>query len=135
MTAVVARVLLWAHARVAMYPGTRYLLLCANAERKSGWVTVGESRLPATPILGLIRSHGVTEAAIMWPQVSAEELSVLAQLAADIPAEARPEVDVLCDDIEAALREVYGAETPPELTSRVMAVLTQHGVIEEAHDG
>lgn len=131
----VARVLLWAHRRVAMYPGTRYLLLCALDGRKSGRVTVGPSGLRVAPIFGLIRSHGVEEAAVMWPQLTGEELSVLEQLAADIPAEERPEVDVLRADLVDAFPPWQGWAAE-QIAGRVLAVLAEHGVIEEeAHDG
>lgn len=67
-----------------MYPDTRFLTLCTLDGRRGGEVTVGESRLPVAPILGLIREHGEQEAAVMWPQLSADELAVLVRLVADI---------------------------------------------------
>lgn len=130
----VARTLLWAHRQVALYPDTRYLLLCANSGRKSGRVTVGESRLPVAMTLPTVREHGVEEAAIMWPQLTREELSVLERLAEDILTEERPEVDVLRDDISKALQACRGG-TADQHADHVLEVLAEHGVIEGGGGG
>lgn len=68
---------------VPLYPDTRYAVLCTLEGRKSGRVTVGESRLPAATVLDAIHTVGVEEARLMWPQLG-EELGVLAQLATDL---------------------------------------------------
>lgn len=67
-----------------MYPETGFLTLCTLEDRRSGAVTVGESRLPAAGVLALIRAHGVEEARLMWPQLADDELTVLQQLVVDI---------------------------------------------------
>lgn len=128
VTRWIASALLWAHRRVSRCRGTRYLLLCALDGRKSGRVTVGESRLPVAGVLRSIRAVGTAQAALMWPQLSDEELSVLEQLAADIPAEDRPEVDVLRADLVDAFQGWAGSAE--QAAGRVIAVLAEHGVIE-----
>lgn len=132
----VARVVLWAHRRLSPYGGTRFLLLCALEGRKSGRVTVGESRLPVAGVLRTIRAAGVVEAAVMWPQLTEEELSVLEQLSADIPAEERPEVDVLRDDLVDAFRAAsLSGGLPDRLADCVLKVLADHAVVEGDGNG
>lgn len=132
----VTRVVLWAHRRLALYGGTRFLLLCALEGRKSGRVTVGESRLPVAGVLASIRAVGTAQAALMWPQMTEDELSVLEQLAADIPAEERPEVDVLRDDLVDAFRAAsLSGGLPDRLADSVLKVLAEHGVIEGDGNG
>ena len=135
MTQLTARVLLWAHRRVALYGDTRYLLLCAHDERKSGRVTVGESRLPVAMVIAVIRAHGIAEAEIQWPQLAAEELSVLSQLAEDIAADERPEVDVLRGDLGAVLLPRLGDVETGLVVGRVLEVLAAHGVVDGDGDG
>lgn len=69
---------------VPLYPDTRYAVLCTLDGRKSGRVTVGESRLPVEMVLGVLRAHGAEEARLQWPQLGEEELGVLAQLVEDL---------------------------------------------------
>lgn len=132
----VARLLLWAHRKMALYRDTRYLLLAQLEGRKSGRVTVGESRLPAGMVLVMIRANqpdGVTEAATMWPQLTGEELDVLGQLADDIGVEERPEPDVLRDDLVDTFLGWSGSAV--QAADRVMTVLAEHGVIRDGRDG
>lgn len=80
------------------YPGTRFLTMCVLEGRKSGRVTVGESRLPVEMVLGTVRECGVDEAAACWPQLHPDELAVAAQLVADLDAGDLPErADLLAE--------------------------------------
>ena len=88
---------LWFHAREVLaetegprYPETKFLTLCTLESRKSGRVTVGQSRLPVEMVLSVLRAHGPAEAETQWPQLTADELAVLAQLAADLDVEDLP---------------------------------------------
>ncbi len=69
-----------------LYPGTKFLTLCTLDGRRRGEVTVGESRLPAAPVLATIRQFGTAEAQTMWPQLTPDEVAVLQRLMADITA-------------------------------------------------
>lgn len=66
------------------YPGTNFLTLCTLEGRKGGSVTVSESRLSVAGVLAMLREHGTAEAAVMWPQLSEMELTVLERLVRDM---------------------------------------------------
>jgi hypothetical protein len=83
---IVAAINVQAEQEPSKYPDTKFLTLCTLEGRRVGAVTIGESRLPAVDVLGLIRAHGVGEAQLMWPQLTDDELAVLERLVGDLDA-------------------------------------------------
>lgn len=65
-------------------PETRCSMLCTRDSRRGGAVTVGDSRIPAAAVLDTIRVRGSAVAAVMWPELSIDDLAVFQILVADL---------------------------------------------------
>lgn len=128
----------WDGARAALsdlagpaHPDTRYLTLCQREGRKSGQVTVGESRLPLHSVLAAVQHCGPAEAMAMYPQLRDDELAVAAQLAKDLADRdddgSLPEVvidgDLIADAVTGSCPDVLAAQAATATAERALAWL------------